>query len=248
MNSVKMLFSIGCLSVMLATSVGAPPTFTIGTVPDDLDTVLEQRIVKEAYRRIGIEAVIRHYPSGRSVVEANEGNTDAELIRNESVDKDFLNLIRVPESIVVTEEHVFVKSPDIEADGYEDLKPYTIGILKGIASTEKSTRGLKRFMVKTPEQLFKMLDLGRVDAVVSLDYLGLNVIKRLNLEGVRMLTPAFHSFDIYHFVHKKHESLVPKLTIALREMKRQGVTPMPLRNSSVFLNMLIIKHLELVQI
>jgi len=102
-----------------------------------------------------------------------------------------------------------VKNPDIQAEGYDDLKPYVVGIVKGIASTERSTRGLKRFMANTPEQLFQMLDLGRVDAVISLDYMGLTDIKRLNLEGIRMLTPAFHSFDIYHFVHKKHKALVP---------------------------------------
>jgi len=88
---VKTFFSIGFAIVMLTSSAGAPPTFTIGTVVDDVDTLLEQRIVKEAYRRIEIGAVIRHYPSGRSVVGANKGNTDGELIRNESIEKEFPN-------------------------------------------------------------------------------------------------------------------------------------------------------------
>lgn len=209
--------------VLLSCSLNAQSTMTIGTVLAEVNPVLEERIVTEAYRRVGIEISVRYYPAKRSLIESNKGAIDGDLIRLDGTENDYPNLVMIPEAIIVTEDFAFVKDVEFEVEGYKSLSPYVVAIVAGIDTYDEGTRGMRRFIVKTPDQMFRMLDSGRVQVAVHLDYDGERIIKDLKLQGIKMLRPSLLSFNVYHFVHKKHEALVPKLTRALQEMKKEGV-------------------------
>ena len=76
--------------------------------------------------------------------------------------------------------------------------------------------------VDKPEQLFRMLDEGRVDLVLYTHADGLLLARNLGLTSVAPLSPALKEVDMYLYLHKKHQALVPKLTQAIRDLKADG--------------------------
>jgi polar amino acid transport system substrate-binding protein len=62
--------------------------------------------------------------------------------------------------------------------------------------------------------------LGRSDVVVANRTSGLAVLKELNLQEIKVLTPPLVSFPVFHYLNSKHAALVPKLTTVLQQMQK----------------------------
>jgi polar amino acid transport system substrate-binding protein len=48
------------------------------------------------------------------------------------------------------------------------------------------------------------------------------MVRSLGFKGIVQLSPALKDVDMYLYLHKKHEALVPRLAKALRDMKADG--------------------------
>jgi len=180
-----------------------------------------QAIMQTAYKKIGIEAIIQHYPPARGIQLANEGHTDGELYRSIRINGRFSNLIMVTVPITHTEVVAFTKNIQFSIKGWDSLKPYRIGVQRGFKLAEARTEGMKTHSAKV-EQTFKMLDAGRVDVVVSTRLGGSGYIKNLQLKGINILTPPLEKDAVHHFLHKKYLKIIPKLTATLEKMRKTG--------------------------
>ncbi|MDM8550411.1 transporter substrate-binding domain-containing protein [Desulfobacterales bacterium HSG2] len=149
---------------------------------------------------------------------ANNGEFDGEGIRIREVQDIYPNLRRVPVVVLAMEAVVFTKDVIFEVRGWESLKPYTIGILRGSKFVELGTRGLKVEQVTSYRQVLLKLNSGRTDVAVMARTNGMLEIGKLNMKGIRVLEPPLIRVNLYHYLHKKHERLIPKITQALREM------------------------------
>ncbi|MPN49018.1 hypothetical protein SDC9_196631 [bioreactor metagenome] len=76
--------------------------------------------------------------------------------------------------------------------------------------------------VDKPEQLFKMLDSGRVDLALYTRADGISILRSLGLSSIAPISPPLKDVDMYLYLNKKHEALVPRIAKALREMKGDG--------------------------
>ena len=72
------------------------------------------------------------------------------------------------------------------------------------------------------EQLFQMLAAGRIDLALYTLADGVALVRQLGLSGIAPLTPALRDVDMYLYLHKKHQALVPKLSQAIRDIKADG--------------------------
>ena len=180
-----------------------------------------QAIMQTAYKKIGIEAIIQHYPPARGIQLANEGHTDGELYRSIRINGRFSNLVMVPVPITHTEVVAFTKNIQFPIKGWDSLKPYRIGVERGFILVETKTEGMKTHSAKV-EQTFKMLNAERVDVVVSTRLEGVAHIKNLQLKGINILNPLLEKDAVHHFLHKKHQKIIPKLAATLEKMKKTG--------------------------
>ncbi len=139
------------------------------------------------------------------------------------MDKEYKNLIMVPHPVDFGEAMVFTKNKVFPVNGWDSLKPYKIGILRGNKFAEKGTEGMNRLPANTIEQLFEMLDAERADIIVLLRWNGSTTLKKMNLTGIRVLEPPVETMPLYHYLHKKNERLVPKVAAALKEMEKEGL-------------------------
>ncbi|MFW5499888.1 MULTISPECIES: substrate-binding periplasmic protein [unclassified Maridesulfovibrio] len=185
-------------------------------------TGMLDQVIKEAFRRIGKKARIVFTPNERSLIAVNGGMFDGEINRVAGMEKDFPNLIQVPEANMIMLFVAFA-TKDIIISDWESLRPLRIGIVKGWKILERNTEGFPRITrVMNADQLFLMLHKERIDVALYSKILGHEWIKELNCTHVHHLEPPLASQAMYLYLHKKHEDLVTPLAKAIKEMKKDG--------------------------
>lgn len=218
-----------CAGTMTASDqaeAGEQP-FTVSTSYKSLLSNPEQTgmldlIVKEAFRRIGIEAEIVFNLTERSLADVNAGLLDAELNRIEGMEKKFPNLVRVPEPNMVMDFVAFSKK-DYQIEGWDSIRDLHIGLVSGWKIVEENTKGFPHVIkVPTETELFNMLDMDRLDIALYSKLTGYEQIHQRGLEGMRHLEPPLESRNMYLYVHKRHSGLAQPLAEALRSMKEDG--------------------------
>ncbi|GAB2842217.1 transporter substrate-binding domain-containing protein [Pseudoduganella ginsengisoli] len=206
---------------LLAAAAGVMHVSTL--LEQDPATQIAELVVAEAYKRLGMNLQVHKYPGERSLVSANDGQTDGELYRKVGMERDYPNLIIVPVPIQIYEIVIFSRDTTFIVNGWESLRPFTIGFVRGIKIVEASTTGMRTEPVPTMQQAFQKLAMGRTDVVVGNRASGLAAARALKMEDIKVLSPALASFPVYHYVHRKHEALVPRLTAAMQQMQKEKV-------------------------
>ena len=194
--------------IHISTLVGSEPA-----------TSVAEQVMAEAYRRIGRVLVVHKLPGERTLVMANDGRMDGELYRKLGMEREYPNLIILPVPLLTLEMVIFTRGTDFIVNGWESLRPFTIGYVRGIKIVRENTTGMKTEAVPTVKQAFQKLAMGRTDVVVGNRLSGLAAVEALRLDDVRILAPALASFPVFHYVHKKHAAMVPALLAALQAMK-----------------------------
>ncbi len=132
-------------------------------------------------------------------------------------------LIRVPTPINYIEPSVFSKKHDFKVTECSDLFGYNIGIVRGVKHAELCTKGFDRVQVlKASTQMMKLLDAERLDIVITAKINGLLLIKKMNMQSIRPLSPPLSRMWVYHYLHEKHKKIVPEIDKIFAEMKESG--------------------------
>jgi polar amino acid transport system substrate-binding protein len=187
------------------------------------NSYINEEILKQAYERIGYKINITRYPAARSIKVANKGNADGELFRMPSVLKYYKNLRMVPTYTYKLDGRVFSKNLDFEVTGIESIKPYNIGIVRGIKFAEKITEGLNFYKVNRYNQLFHFLEKDRVQIVISSKISGNMHLSRTGITGIKMHKGSLIQIPLHHFLHKRHKKLIPEINFAILSMKKEGL-------------------------
>jgi polar amino acid transport system substrate-binding protein len=202
----------------------AAETLTISSNNTPQDRKALQRLSQEAFRRVGVTLNLVSQPSERSLHSANLGEVDGEGLRVAGLDQQYPNLIQVPERYIGISFVAFAKDPTLRIDhGWADLKPYRVAFIRGWKMFENNA-SVARIVnkVEQPEQLFRMLDGGRIDLALYTLADGVAMVRDMGLAGVAPLSPSLKDVDMYLYLHRRHAALAPKLAQALRDMKADG--------------------------
>jgi len=186
-------------------------------------TGFEDRLFTEVFRRLGIEVRIYDVPSQRGLVLLNEGQDDGTLARNPGMSKRFPNLVPFTEKALDREYMIYTTRPDIEAAGWDGLAGYSVGIVNGWKILERNITAARSLTkVRDGAQLFRLLNEGRVDLVVFNRWGGLYLLRELAIKGVRTLEPPLARREVFFYLHKSHQELIPRASEVLRGMKQDG--------------------------
>lgn len=182
------------------------------------------RIYQELSRRLGIKIIINPVESGeRVLINANNGIDDGDVARGPGLEKFYPNLIRVAVPVYHYQMAVFSKDLDFTVAGADSIKPYDVGILRGWKILEDITRGARSVTsLESGEQLFTMLQKGRIDIAVFEKPQGLAILKQMKIPEIKLLQPNLLEGNFYLYLHKKHKNLLPKITSALESMQKNG--------------------------
>ena len=203
-------------SISLATADGPPLSN-----PDN--TGFHDRIIQSMFARMGMQVQIVHLPAERALINADAGIEEGVFVRVAGMEKQYPNLVQVPEKITDYEFTAFTKHVRMTINGWDSLKPYGVAIITGWKILENNIRETRDLLkVDNPEQLFGVLDKDRVDIIVYNRYDGYGMLKQLNLKQIRTLEPSLSSREMFLSLNIKQKHLTEKATDALRALKADG--------------------------
>lgn len=215
-----MLLSPGAIAaerpVLVLNDTNEPPY----TTPDR--TGFLDVIAGEAFRRAGFELRLVKLPAERALINANAGNEDGDLSRIAGIEKRYPNLIQVSEKLVDWEFSAFSMDSAIPP-AWPALRQRAVGHIKGWKIYEQALAGAERVSTADdPAQLFRLLELRRIEVALYERRFGLALVRQQGLKGIRPLTPVLSTREMFIYLHRRHALVVPKLAAALRAMKREG--------------------------
>lgn len=217
--------AVACLGAAAAVGAGAQTVLRFSRLENVPDQYVGGEILVEVYKRLGITVQFADLPAKRSLIESSEGRVDGEVQRILAVQDQYPTLVAVHPTINFIEPAAFVrKGMNPRLNGWKSLAPHSLGIVRGVGSSERGTQGMPAVeAVTTMEHLMQSLDAGRFEVAVNDRFSGLLVIRRLGLESkLQPVEPPLEHIPLYHFLHERHRDLVPKVGQVIRDMQSRG--------------------------
>ncbi|MCP3465599.1 MULTISPECIES: ABC transporter substrate-binding protein [unclassified Bradyrhizobium] len=193
----------------------------IANIPDQY---VGGEMLRVVYAQLNIKLEFEDVPGKRALALSSAGELDGEIQRIGTLSKDYPTLVRVTPAINYIQPSAFATKLRFDVAGWDSIKDYSIGIVRGVGSSENGTRGMSRVTATTNlESLIQMLDADRFDLMVTDLFSGLVAVRKLNLQArIYPLSPPLERIDIYHYLHERHRDLVPKVGKVIEEMTASG--------------------------
>lgn len=221
MGELKILI-YSCLYLGLSGQALGQETLVLSSVKGSIDAEVSIAVMKEAYDMIGINIEIREFGGKEALHASNSGMVDGEIERIDGISKICPNLRQVQIPINYFNLHAFSKMNNIVINGWYDLKPYKLGITEGMIITGQNTIGMDVKLYKNNQELFEMILADSIEIVVMPLMNGKIILNRMGISNIHALNKVIESLFLYHYLHKKHENLIPKLEKALKMMLFKG--------------------------
>ena len=183
-------------------------------------------VLAEVDRRAdSIEIVFQPMQAERSIKLVQEGVNDGDCCRVPAVFENDERLLFVEPSFASINWNAFVADERIRIDSFEDLAKHTVGVVSGWKLAVNKVREIAPqhyHILDTPEQMFRMLQLKRLDVGVIGYLSGLYILNSLGIEGIHALQPPLAVTPLYLVLAKKQSDLVPEISALLTQMERDG--------------------------
>lgn len=182
------------------------------------------QLIATLFREIGREGEVIIYPTAteRGMLNANEGVDDGLAMRVAGLEKQYPNLIRVPEPVAVNDFVAYTTGRRFATDNWAALSPYIVTYIIGWKVFEQNLpQGKEITLVRDADQLFRLLTTQRADVALYERWQGLAKTRAMGIR-VQVLEPPLVRTNMYIYLHKKHAALVPQVAEALARLKRDG--------------------------
>jgi polar amino acid transport system substrate-binding protein len=180
-------------------------------------------IVRETFRRIGIDAeIIIYQNSVKSLQNSNNGIDDGAALHIKGLEKRFSNLMRVPEKLIDYDFIAYSTDQSLITDSWTTLDGFNIAYIKGWQIFQNNLPDHPSVArTRTAQQMFDLLSNGDVDIMLYERWQGLWRAQQLDIK-IRAHSPPLAKRGMFMYLNKKHSGLVEKAAAALLEMKKDG--------------------------
>jgi ABC-type amino acid transport substrate-binding protein len=193
-----------------------------------IERLIEQEVgrivLPQIYKNIGIDITVVPLPGQRAQFVANSGEKDGEIMRIWSYGDENEHVIRVATPYYYLETMPFsLKENKLDIRGDFDLKKFKLAIVRGVKHTNNITKGMDHvYEMNSTKNMFKMLRNGTVDVALTNTLDGKLTIERLGYENIESSNNALAVFPLYHYIYKKHKTLVPLINQEILRLKESG--------------------------
>ncbi|QOZ52467.1 ABC transporter substrate-binding protein [Bradyrhizobium sp. CCBAU 53338] len=213
-----------CLSLLTAGTSSAQSVIRLARIADIPDQYVGGEMLRAVYAKLNIKLEFEDVPGKRALALSSSGELDGEIQRIGTLSRDYPTLLQVTPAINYIEPAAFTTKLHFDVDGWNSIRNYSIGIVRGVGSSEAGTRGMDRVTATTGiENMIRMLDADRFDVMVTDLFSGLVAVRKLNLQArIYPLSPPLERISIYHYLHERHRDLVPKVGQVIAQMQASG--------------------------
>ncbi len=227
--NLKIKFLSLILGLFLWSSCSSPETkqlvLVTGADPEHAYLKKQVAFLSAVFESVGYELLVEKHQSQKCFELSNGGLVDGEMWRIKGVDRQYQNLVRVPTAIWAHPELAFVNG-DIELEDWASLAPYRVAFRRGTKVIEDNIEGVvsRPYPVDTVAEAFEMLARGEVDVVMSdnIDGTLLYESDKYKDTNIRLIEKPIDEALLFTYLNKKHASIVPSVTKAISEKKRDG--------------------------
>jgi polar amino acid transport system substrate-binding protein len=219
----RMIF-ICLLTLLLGIPSHAQSIIRLARIADIPDQYVGGELLRAVYARLNITVEFEDVPGKRALALSSAGELDGEIQRIANLSRDYPTLLQISPPINYIEPSVFTTALRFDVHGWDSIKDYSIGIVRGVGSSEAGTRGMSHVTATTSlENMIEMLDAGRFDVMVTDLFSGLVAVKKLKLQSrIHPLSPSIERIYIYHYLHARHRELAVKVGRVIEEMDASG--------------------------
>ena len=192
---------------------------------DSLIYAKSYAVMKEAFRRLGMGFAMKIYPGHRALELSNAGETDGEASRIPGLEREYPNLIMIPEVQQRVVIRAFTTKSDIEVpNGWSDLRGHEVVYVRGIPFIRNKLReyGVEAHEVNSHLLQFEFLKLGRADVFISGEEALPSSLSEEDRDMFRQIDPPLSVIELFAYVNVDNADLVVPLVRTLREMKADG--------------------------
>ena len=180
-------------------------------------------LLADIYKKAGLVLKVQPMPGARANASALAGDTDGEVARIQAYATKNSTLVKVEPGYYYLTTGAFAKAEKgISISSKDNLKKYKVGIVRGVAHAEAATDGLSGVQVAgDTDQLYKLLDSGRIDVAIDEAINGPIVAKKLGLKDIK-LVGEIAKLDLFNILTPGKKELAPKISAAIKSMKETG--------------------------
>ena len=214
-----------CISMSLAsTPCHGQSVIRLARIADIPDQFVGGEILRAVYARLNISIEFADVPGKRALALSSAGELDGEVHRIANLAQTYPTLVQISPPINYIEPSVFTTTLRFDVKGWDSIRDYSVGIVRGVGSSEAGTRGMGRVTATTSlENMIQMLDAGRFDLMVTDLFSGRAAVRKLNLQSrISALSPPLERIYIYHYLHQRHRDLARKVEGVIQEMDASG--------------------------
>nr|WP_315243252.1 transporter substrate-binding domain-containing protein [uncultured Albidiferax sp.] len=229
---------VGATALALAIGpVAAQQVLQIGRVefPSPLSDIAEA-VVKEAFKRCGLQAEFKRLPLSRSVAMANEGSIDGELMRISDAVKNFTDLVPVPTPVVMADVAIYSLDEKLVHLSRAEQRKRKVGLTRGTLMLLKHSQGMEVTDTQTIGTAFEMLANRRFDMIMMIFLDAEMEIARKGIQNIQRRPHYWASEPLYFYLNTKHAALVPKINAAMLAMQKEGLVKKIFRDKLVELD------------
>lgn len=180
-------------------------------------------ILAEVYQKAGLTPVIQPLPGARANAMALAGDVDGEVARIAAYATTYPTLIRVEPSYYFLTSTAFAKvGGNVVVRTKDDLKKYRVGVVRGIAHAKTAIEGVLAVEeVATYQQMYQMLDAGRIDVAVDTGINGVYLTHKMGLTDVKQVADLAR-LELYNILAPQSRALAPRIAAVLKSLKQRG--------------------------
>ncbi|MBD1583556.1 hypothetical protein [Pseudoalteromonas sp. S16_S37] len=213
LSTMCLVFSLALIAKPYVINVSEDVAYQMGK-----DKVLKSLTV--IYKPLSITPELIFLPSKRGLNLLNEGEIDADAGRIDSAMSHYENVIQIPYPLSTIRLFIYCMKPQDCSlqEGSEHL------IIKGTLITEQfcKKRQLYCNIVANDVSAFSALQKGYAPTLIANDRFSVGTLCASQIEQI-YAKPITGQLKAYHYVHKKHADLVPKLTQSITALMSENV-------------------------
>ena len=130
----------------------------------------------------------------------------------------------MPIKINYLEAQAFSANKSLPIDGWDSLRQVNLISVLGRKFVENNLkkRNIECNFLPTFTQAMGMLNRGRADVAVFPRIVGIKASREANTPDVVPVGQPLSELGLFHYINKKHQSIVNKLAVVLQQMEDSG--------------------------
>lgn len=203
---------------------GSDGPLVIAQIAGSVDVLASREVMERAYARLGVEVRFELVPADESLAALKEGRFGGETSRIDGASRLHAELVQVPIPINYVQGAAFSSKYAFPVRGWHSLRPYTIGIVRGILFAKQGTEGMQVRVAESYAELVGWIADGTVEVGVMPRINGLHALAESENSDVVEMEGLLETMLLYHYVHESRRDLVERLTPVLKKMLLDGTT------------------------